>query len=134
MEASKERLEAVLREWRGAPCVFREMMCFARGSCERLDWDGRTLKLEVKPDGKPGYWWPATEAPSYSATREDLLVAPSLLVLRGAPVVVHFDLELIGAVGEMVDRMPDEDMRDRNVATLRLLLAREAAVLGFIPS
>jgi hypothetical protein len=134
MEASEERLEALLREWQGAPCVFREMMCFARGSCERLDWDGRTLILEVKPDGQPGFWWPSPETPSYSATRENILVAPSVLVLRGPPVVVHFDLELIGAVGELVDRMRDEDMRDRNVATLRLLLAREAAVLGFIPS
>jgi len=110
------------------------MMCFARGTCESLVSEGRVVTLQLRPDGDPGFWWPIAETPPVSAERKNVLVAPDLLVFRGIPVVVHFDGGLVDAVSRVVAEMRAADERDRNVAALRLLLERELAVLGFVPS
>ncbi len=134
MSDSDTRFESLLGEWRGAPCVFREMMCFARGTSDSLDWDGRSLSLQLRPDGHPGFWWPAPENPPVHASKDNILFAPSLLVLQGPPIVVHFDAELIDEVGQLVETLRCAESRDRAVAVMRLLLVRESEILGFVPS
>lgn len=110
-------------------------MCFARGDCKRMVWNGSRLKLTLQPDGDPGFWWPlGTKPVRLKVPRGSFAVAPDLLAIAGSPVVVHFDGDLVEAVSRLVEERREADERERHLAAMRLILEREVAVLGFVPS